>query len=117
MAQRDLHLSPAGAESDRSGGLPPRDPKLQSTIADLPSDLPRGRGVWLARAAPASAGDRQVEHAATLGLDALAIGVETGSARILTELSQLDDVLASWNTVPAVTDFRTAMKDTVLHQA
>ncbi|MGQ0776160.1 MAG: hypothetical protein ACT4NY_17330 [Pseudonocardiales bacterium] len=57
-----------------------------------------------------------MEHAATLGLEALAIGANTGSARILTELAQLNDTLASWNTVPAVIDFRTAMKDTLPHQ-
>ncbi|MGH3798274.1 MAG: helix-turn-helix domain-containing protein [Pseudonocardiaceae bacterium] len=90
---------------------------FQDAIVDLPSDRRRDRGVYLARAALAYAGDREVEHAATLGLDALAIGADTKSGRILTELSQLDDVLAPWNTVPAVTDFRTAMKDTVLHQA
>ena len=50
------------------------------------------------------------------GLDALAIGAETCSSRILTELAQLNDKLAPWNTVPAVADFCTAMKDTVLHQ-
>lgn len=58
-----------------------------------------------------------MEHAATLGLDALAIGTETRSARILTELARLDTALTPWNTVPTVADFRTAMKDTVLHQA
>ena len=90
---------------------------FQNAIADLPGERRSDRGVYLARAALAHAGDGQVEHAATLGLDALTIGLETRSGRILTELARLDDALTPWNTVPAVTDFRTAMKDTVLHQA
>ncbi|MGH4027150.1 MAG: helix-turn-helix domain-containing protein [Pseudonocardiaceae bacterium] len=89
---------------------------FQDTIANYPVLYPRARGVCLARTALAHAGDREVEQAATLGLDALPIGVQTGSARILTALAQLDDKLTPWNTVPAVADFRTAMKDTVLHQ-
>ena len=83
---------------------------FQNAIADLPSDRRRDRGVYLARAALVHTGDRQVEHAATLGLDALAIGAETGSARILTELARLNEMLAPWQTMPAVADFRTAMK-------
>lgn len=50
-------------------------------------------------------------------MEALTIGADTGSAEILTELAQLNDTLAPWNTVPAVIDFRTAMKDTIRHQA
>ncbi|MGH3911472.1 MAG: helix-turn-helix domain-containing protein [Pseudonocardiaceae bacterium] len=90
---------------------------FQNAIADLPSDRRRDRGVYLSRTALVHAGAQKVEDAATFGLEALTIGVDTGSGRILTELSQLDDVLAPWNTMPAVADFRTAMKDTVLHQA
>ncbi|MCA1671368.1 MAG: hypothetical protein LC799_03920, partial [Actinobacteria bacterium] len=86
-------------------------------IAQLPISYRRGRGVYLARATLALAGDRQVEHAATLGLNALAIGTETNSARILTELAQLNDALAPWNSTPVVADFRTAMRDTISHQA
>jgi len=87
------------------------------TITGLPARYRRGRGVWLARTSLALASDRQVEHAATLGLDALAIGAETHSARILTELAQLNDTLTPWNSAPAVADFRTAMRDTISHQA
>ena len=91
--------------------------KFQNAIADLPGDRRRDRGVYLARAALVYTGAQEVEQAATLGLDALAIGAETGSARILTELARLNDALAPWNTVPAVADFRTAMKDTTSRQA
>ena len=51
-----------------------------------------------------------------LDREALAIGANTGSAEILTELAQLNDKLTPWNTVPAVIDFRTALQDTILHQ-
>jgi tetratricopeptide (TPR) repeat protein len=90
---------------------------FQSAIADLPSKHRRGRGVYLARAAVAHAGDHEVEQAAALGKQALVIGSDTRSGRILTELARLDDVLAPWQATPAVADFRSAMKDTVLHQA
>jgi tetratricopeptide (TPR) repeat protein len=90
---------------------------FQDAIADFPSRYRRTRGVFLARTALAQACDHEVEHAATLGLEALPIGVQTDSARTLTTLAQLNDRLAPWNTVPAVADFRTAMKDTILPQA
>jgi hypothetical protein len=90
---------------------------FQNAMADLPGERRSDRGVYLARAALVHAGDHEVEHAATLGLEALTIGIDTGSGRILTELSQLDDVLAPWNTLPTVADFRTAMKDTISRQA
>ncbi|MGQ0776179.1 MAG: helix-turn-helix domain-containing protein [Pseudonocardiales bacterium] len=90
---------------------------FQNAIADFPSRYRRARGLIVARTALAHAGDHEVEQAATLGLEALPIGVQTGSARILTTLSQLNDKLARWNTVPAVADFRTAMKDTIPQQA
>ncbi|MGH3798512.1 MAG: hypothetical protein ACRDSP_27045, partial [Pseudonocardiaceae bacterium] len=90
---------------------------FQGALTEVPDRARLSRGAYLARAALAHAGDHEIEDAAELGLQALTIGADTKSGRILTELSQLDDVLAPWNTVPAVTDFRTAMKDTVLHQA
>lgn len=90
---------------------------FQAAIADFPGSYRRTYGVILARTALAQAGDHEVEHAATLGLEALPIGIQTGSARTLTTLAQLNDRLAPWNTVPAVADFRTAMKDTILPQA
>jgi tetratricopeptide (TPR) repeat protein len=90
---------------------------FQNALADYPGRYLRARGVCLARTALAHADDHEVEQAATLGLDALPIGVETGSARILTALAQLNDKFTPWNAVPAVADFRTAMKDTLSRQA
>ncbi|MGH3931248.1 MAG: hypothetical protein ACRDTF_14880 [Pseudonocardiaceae bacterium] len=87
---------------------------FQNGITELPSSYRRGRGVYVARAALALAGDREGEQegeqAAILGRDALAIGAHTRSGRILTDLARLDDALTPWNTVPTVADFRTAMK-------
>ncbi|MGQ0776724.1 MAG: hypothetical protein ACT4NY_20255 [Pseudonocardiales bacterium] len=90
---------------------------VQDAIADFPGRYRRTYGVCLARTPLAQACDHEVEHAATLGLEALPIGVQTGSARTLTTLAQLNNQLAPWNTVPAVADFCTAMQDTILHRA
>lgn len=90
---------------------------FQDGITELPSSYRRGRGVYVARAALALAGDRQVVQAATWGREALAIGTDTRSGRILTEPARPDDALAHWNTVPAVVDFRTAMRHVIVHQA
>jgi transcriptional regulator with XRE-family HTH domain len=89
---------------------------FQRGIAELPSSYRRGRGVYLARAALAHAGDHEVEQAATLGRDALTIGADTRSGRILTDLIRLDDALARWRTTPAVADFHSAMRDTISRQ-
>ncbi|MGH3812409.1 MAG: helix-turn-helix domain-containing protein [Pseudonocardiaceae bacterium] len=90
---------------------------FHNALVDFPGHYLRARGVCLARAALAHANDRQVEHAASMGLDALAIGAETRSARILTELAQLNDTLRPWQATPAVADFRAAVKDTIIRQA
>lgn len=86
---------------------------FQGGIAKIPSSYRRGRGVYLARAAVAHAGDRDVEQAAALGRDALEIGAATRSGRILTELVRLDDALAPWQKSREVADFRVAMRDTL----
>lgn len=57
---------------------------FDSAIAALPSGFRRDRGVYLARAARAHAGAADPDHAAASGVQALAIGVETHSGRILT---------------------------------
>jgi tetratricopeptide (TPR) repeat protein len=89
---------------------------FQGALTEVPNTSRLSRGTYLARAARAHAGDGEVEQATTLGREALAIGADTRSERILTELSRLDGVLAPWDTVPAVADFRAAMKDTLVHQ-
>lgn len=88
---------------------------FESAIEALPQDFHRDRGVYLARAARAYAGAGEVEHASLTGRQALAIGLETKSGRILTELSELNDALNQWHT-PAVTEFRAAMAETIGRQ-
>jgi tetratricopeptide (TPR) repeat protein len=85
-------------------------------IGDLPTGFHRDRGVYLARAARAHAGNGNADHAAMLGAQALAIGIETTSGRILTELASLDDTIKSVDN-PAVAEFHDAMSSTLVHQA
>ncbi|MGA4844700.1 DNA-binding protein [Streptomyces sp. G45] len=90
---------------------------FRTAIDALPSGYHRDRGVYLAREALAYAGSREAEQAATVGLEALSIGNETGSARIMTELAQLDTDLQQWRTVPSVREFQDALNASVLHEA
>jgi hypothetical protein len=88
---------------------------FRAAIESLPPGYHRDRGVYLARAALAHAscpdadtGD--ADKAAALGLMALAVGVDTGSARILSTLARLEVVIARWRrTVPRVAEFHRAM--------
>ena len=87
---------------------------FEAAIAVLPAGYRRDRGVYLARAARAYAGAEDVERAAELGLQALVIGVETRSGRILTELVRLSDDLQGRRSAPVV-EFLEAVADTVTH--
>ncbi|NGO67462.1 helix-turn-helix domain-containing protein [Streptomyces sp. SB3404] len=86
-------------------------------ITSLPTGFHRDRGVYLARQAVALAGAGEAEQAGTVGLQALRVGVETGSGRITRELARLDDDLGKWHSVITVNEFRDAMRDAVLKQA
>jgi tetratricopeptide (TPR) repeat protein/transcriptional regulator with XRE-family HTH domain len=90
---------------------------FRDAISRLPAGYHRDRGVYLAREAVALAGAGEAEQAAAIGLQALSIGVETGSARINRELAQLDEAMEQWRTAPGVADFREAMSEAVLKQA
>ncbi|MEU1779247.1 helix-turn-helix transcriptional regulator [Streptomyces abikoensis] len=90
---------------------------FRAAITALPAGYHRDKGVYLAREALAHAGARDAEQASSVGLQALAIGAETRSARILTELAQLDSVLLPWRDVPSVREFRDALNAVVLHEA
>lgn len=90
---------------------------FRSAISRLPAGYHRDRGVYLAREAVALAGAGEAEQAASVGLQALSIGMETGSARINRELAQLDDAMTQWRTVPSVAEFKDAMTQAVLTQA
>ncbi|MGQ0778904.1 MAG: hypothetical protein ACT4NY_31590 [Pseudonocardiales bacterium] len=89
---------------------------FQTAIEGRPEGYWRDQGVYLAWQASAYAGGREAEQAADLGLQALAVACETGSARILTELAHLDDSLAQWSVVPKVRDFCAALDDAISHQ-
>ncbi|UUN28201.1 helix-turn-helix transcriptional regulator [Streptomyces sp. FIT100] len=90
---------------------------FRSAIGRLPAGYHRDRGVYLAREAVALANAGEAEQAASVGLQALSIGEETGSARINRELAQLDESMNQWRTVPSVADFKDAMTEAVLRQA
>ncbi|WP_405804844.1 helix-turn-helix domain-containing protein [Streptomyces sp. NBC_01187] len=86
-------------------------------IANLPVGFHRDRGVYLARQAVALAGAGEAEEAGRTGLQALRIGVETGSGRITRELARLDEDLGKGHSVLTVNEFKDAMRDAVLKQA
>lgn len=85
---------------------------FQKAISCLPRGYRRDRGVYLAREAVAHIGNGDVEQAATVGLQALAIGAETGSARIMGELKYLDAALGKISTTSSAADFYDAMHAT-----
>ncbi|MGH3928385.1 MAG: hypothetical protein ACRDTF_00230, partial [Pseudonocardiaceae bacterium] len=98
------------------GHFRPAAEVFQTAIEGLPEGYWRDRGVYLAWQARTYAGGREAEQAADLGLQALAVACETGSARIIRELAHLDDSLAQWSAVSKVRDFRAALDDAIPHQ-
>lgn len=84
---------------------------FQSAIPCIPPGYHRDRGVYLAREARAHAGNGDAEQAAAVGLQALTIGGETRSARIVRELTYLDSALSPQRSLPGVIEFRAAMND------
>lgn len=85
---------------------------FRKTISRLPCGYRRDRGVYLAREAVAHIGNNGVEQAAAVDLRALAIGAETGSARIIGELKYLDTALREFSTTSSVAGFHDAMHET-----
>ncbi|MFE5594808.1 helix-turn-helix domain-containing protein [Streptomyces sp. NPDC056549] len=108
--QRARSLSSLGDHKAAADGF-------RTAIAALPAGYHRDRGVYLAREASAYVGSGEAEQAAAAGLEALAIGASTGSARILTELTRLDTDLQRWRTVPVVRDFQDSLRASVLHES
>ena len=80
-------------------------------IDSLPNGYHRDRGIYLVRKALAHAGADEAEQAAGTGIQALVIGAETNSARIINGLARLNRTLSRWNTVPRVVEFRRALTD------
>lgn len=85
--------------------------QFTQVIDALPAHYARDRCVYLTRAAVAHAGNDDVEHAATLGLEALTTGHGSGSGRLARELEDLDRVLAPWESQPNVVEFRNARRE------
>ena len=80
-----------------------------TAIKRLPAGYHRDRGMYLARQAAAETGAREPEHAAEVAMQALTVGTQTGSARILTELGRVDRELAGWRSLPPVATFHDAL--------
>jgi tetratricopeptide (TPR) repeat protein len=85
---------------------------FQKTISCLPHGYRRDCGVYLAREAVAHIGNGDVEQASSVGLRALAIGAETGSARIIGELKCLDTALGRFSTTSNAANFHNALHET-----
>ncbi|GAA2639587.1 hypothetical protein GCM10010425_49760 [Streptomyces spororaveus] len=90
---------------------------FDTAIAALPAAYRRDRGVYLARAARAHAGAGNLPLAAQIGLQAVGIAAETGSARIVSQLDRLDRVLAAAGDKEGIAEFRAALDQIVLHPA
>ena len=56
-------------------------------------------------------GTGEPEQGAEIAMQALVIGAETNSARIINGLARLNRTLSRWNTVPRVVEFRHALTD------
>ncbi|TDC18422.1 DNA-binding protein [Streptomyces sp. 8K308] len=85
-------------------------------IEQLPGGYHRDRGVYLARQAVAHAGAGVPEQASAVGLQALTVAEDTGSARIVSELAHLDAALARWKDLTEVSEFRSAFDAVIPHQ-
>ncbi|WP_218018282.1 hypothetical protein, partial [Nocardia shimofusensis] len=73
--------------------------------ARMQSGYPRERGVYLARSAVAHMAAGHIEPAATLGTQALQIGIATGSGRIMERVVTLAGMMDSASTQTGVAEF------------
>lgn len=85
---------------------------FRKAVSGLPHGYRRDCGVYLAREAAAHMGQGDVEQASAVGLQALAIGAETRSARIIGELKRLDAALRKFSSSANVANFHEAMRAT-----
>jgi len=85
---------------------------FRAAISGLRPVFHRDRGVYLAREARARASAGEHDHAAELAMRALAIGMETRSARVFAELADVRDATAPASDSPAVSGFRAALTAT-----
>jgi transcriptional regulator with XRE-family HTH domain len=75
---------------------------FQRKIDQLPAGYDRDRGYRMAKLAVAYSHAHQAQEAASLGLQALTLARQTGSARTETELQPLATALAPWRSQPDV---------------
>ncbi len=85
---------------------------FEKAILGLPRGYRRDRGVYLARKAVAHVGHGDMEQASTVGLQAIVIGAETGSARIIGELRHLDAAMSRFPSSVSAANFHEAMHTT-----
>lgn len=90
---------------------------FRDALETLPAGYRRDRGVYLARAARSHAGVGDIEQAAVVGLEAVQIAAETGSARIIDQLGLLDATLAAAPSAPGVREFRSSLDRILYHPA
>ncbi|WP_189281998.1 DNA-binding protein [Streptomyces atratus] len=90
---------------------------FDTAITALSAVYWRDRGVYLARAARAHAGTGNTTLAARIGLQAVTIAAETGSARIVGQLDRLEQALVPAARAEGVAQFRAALDRIVLHPA
>jgi tetratricopeptide (TPR) repeat protein len=83
---------------------------FQRKIDELPVGYDRDRGYRMAKLAVAYSQAHQVQAAASLGLQALTLARQTGSARTENELQPLGRQLSSWNNQPDVAAFIDALR-------
>ncbi|MFE3995182.1 helix-turn-helix domain-containing protein [Streptomyces goshikiensis] len=88
-----------------------------SAIKSLPDGYHRDRGVYMARAAVAHAGAGAPDEAAAVGLQALTVASDTGSGRIVRELTRLDQALVPWQRQPEVAEFRAHFDGLLAHES
>jgi transcriptional regulator with XRE-family HTH domain len=83
---------------------------FQRKLDDLPHGHDRDRGYRMAKLAVAYAQAHQPQPAATLGLQALTLARQTGSARTESELQPLAGQLTPWSTQPDIATFIDALR-------
>lgn len=106
-----VHRSAARSQLTLFGKYESAVESFNKAISCLPHGYRRDRGVYLARQAVAHLGNNDVEQACTVGLQALTIGVETGSSRIIKELKRLDSALRKFSAMPGSADFHDAINE------
>ncbi|MFB7076486.1 helix-turn-helix domain-containing protein [Streptomyces sp. NPDC056308] len=90
---------------------------FRDALEAVPAGYRRDRGVYLARAACSHAGVGDIERAAAVGLEAVQIATETGSARIIDQLGLLDVTLAATPSAGGAREFRSAFDRILYHPA